>query len=352
MFLIVGVDPGTTTGVAAVSLNGVVKDVYSSRDLGVDGVIKRLNSIGRVSIVASDVNPAPDSVAKIASSLGCKLFIPHESLSVAEKNLITNAHNVEDLHSRDALAAALNACSRLKNKLAKLDALGCSEEVKHKVLQGIPIQRALEKPSESAAVKKTRQRPQQPVHLSLRNLEEQNRFLREQVALQDSEIARLKKQVKDLAGEKTDFKNQMFKKDEFRQQQIVIESLEFKIKLLQEKLVEAEKFNELWNDLSSGQIIPVGLYPQAPNGVTLVKHRITGEEAEKLTGLKLAFSDDSKTIENLAQHGIATAHSKELKEQQGLHYLSKQDYDRLLSNRLRNLEHILEDYRKERAKRQ
>ena len=120
MHLIIGIDPGTTTGLAAVTLDGKVRHSESYRNAGADQILRTITSLGRPSLITSDVTPTPGSVLKIASSLGCAVFTLYEPLSVNEKNTLTSGYDTGDLHTRDALAAALNAYNKNKNKLNKM----------------------------------------------------------------------------------------------------------------------------------------------------------------------------------------------------------------------------------------
>jgi len=67
--LIAGVDPGTTTGLAAVDFMGRVVDLHSSKDMGMDRAIERLVSLGSVSVIATDVSPVPGFVSRMAGNL-------------------------------------------------------------------------------------------------------------------------------------------------------------------------------------------------------------------------------------------------------------------------------------------
>jgi predicted RNase H-like nuclease (RuvC/YqgF family) len=66
---------------------------------------------GNPLIIASDVNPLPKGVEKLASSLGAHVFYPKVSMSYKEKSKIINYYKekIKDSHQKDALAAALRA---------------------------------------------------------------------------------------------------------------------------------------------------------------------------------------------------------------------------------------------------
>ena len=111
MLTIVGIDPGTTTGIAVIDLEGEVVAVESRKEMGLSGVTRYVMEQGTPVIVATDVSPAPSFVKRVTSAFGAELFVPDGDMSVRRKNRLTQ--NFSDLeltsHSMDALAAALQA---------------------------------------------------------------------------------------------------------------------------------------------------------------------------------------------------------------------------------------------------
>ncbi len=107
--VIVGVDPGTTTAVAIVDLDGEPLDVWSSRLSDTADVIEWIVERGRPVIVAADVRPMPETVEKFRRSFDAGGFTPDRDLAVDEKQHRTREFPYDDDHQRDALAAALSA---------------------------------------------------------------------------------------------------------------------------------------------------------------------------------------------------------------------------------------------------
>ncbi len=107
--VIVGIDPGTTTAVAVVDLDGNVLDVMSTRTAGTADVIEWLIERGRPVIVAADVNPMPETVEKFRRSFDAAGWAPDADLPVDEKLHRTREDGYENDHQRDAMAAALFA---------------------------------------------------------------------------------------------------------------------------------------------------------------------------------------------------------------------------------------------------
>ncbi|PSQ13493.1 DUF460 domain-containing protein [Halobacteriales archaeon QS_8_69_73] len=107
--VVVGIDPGTTTAVALLDLDGSTLDVYSTRTADTAEVIEWIIEHGRPVVVAADVEPMPETVEKIRRSFDAGGWIPERDLPVDEKLHRTREEPYDNDHERDALAAALFA---------------------------------------------------------------------------------------------------------------------------------------------------------------------------------------------------------------------------------------------------
>jgi len=107
--VVVGVDPGTTTAVAIVSLDGTVLDVYSSRTDDAAATTEWIIERGRPVVVAADVTPMPETVEKLRRSFSAAGWEPNRDLPVDEKKHRTREESYDNDHERDAMAAALYA---------------------------------------------------------------------------------------------------------------------------------------------------------------------------------------------------------------------------------------------------
>jgi len=107
--VIVGMDPGTTTALGVVDLDGRVLETWSSRTVDTAGVVEWIIEHGRPVVVAADVTPMPDTVEKIRRSFDAGEWVPETDLPIDEKQHRTREHAYENDHERDALAAALFA---------------------------------------------------------------------------------------------------------------------------------------------------------------------------------------------------------------------------------------------------
>ena len=107
--VLVGVDPGTTTAAAVVSLDGEVLDRFSSRTADTGDVVEWLVERGRPVLVAADVTPMPETVEGFRRSFDAAGWTPDADLPVDEKLHRTREASYDNDHERDATAAALFA---------------------------------------------------------------------------------------------------------------------------------------------------------------------------------------------------------------------------------------------------
>jgi predicted RNase H-like nuclease (RuvC/YqgF family) len=213
-YLIVGIDPGTTTGIGAVDLDGEVVELFSSRQMGTAEVIEHITGIGKPLIIASDVQPMPDAVEKVRRAFNAIAYVPPQDRSVEGKLELTAGTGYANPHERDAVSAALDAYRSLKNKfqnIAKRVPPGIDlDEVRAGVLRGRSIEAVLadlsgrQKPA-PAPPESPQPQPTPPAQADDRlvQLERQVRRLQafvqeleEGIAGKDREIASLKRQIR------------------------------------------------------------------------------------------------------------------------------------------------------------
>ncbi len=157
-YLIVGVDPGISTGVAIIDIDGVPLTVLSGRGLDRVDIVNNILSYGIPLVIATDVNPPPDTVKKLASMFNAVLYTPPQSLTSEEKRQLVEDYiskykwiKIEDSHQRDALAAALRAYHSIESKLRQvgsyLSRIGLEvsvDNIKAAVVKGKTIAEAIE----------------------------------------------------------------------------------------------------------------------------------------------------------------------------------------------------------------
>jgi uncharacterized protein len=119
-YLIVGIDPGTTTAFAALDLDGNLLHLQSSRQMTMSDVIETLCKVGKPLIVASDVEEMPYTVEKIRRAFSAIAFTPNQDTSVETKVELTAPFPYANDHERDALSAALDAYRQYRHKFQNL----------------------------------------------------------------------------------------------------------------------------------------------------------------------------------------------------------------------------------------
>jgi predicted RNase H-like nuclease (RuvC/YqgF family) len=167
--LVIGVDPGTTCGLAILSIDASPLHIDSKKGLTRGDIIRIATELGEPVIVASDVNPAPGFVAKLANTLNAVLIVPEHVPEIIEKQDAAYKYvqkygvKLSNTHERDALAASIKAIQRFENKfrqtearIKRLDLNISQDEVKALVIRGNSIQKAIEalipKPKEAETV--------------------------------------------------------------------------------------------------------------------------------------------------------------------------------------------------------
>jgi uncharacterized protein len=118
--LIVGIDPGTTTAVAAVDLDGNLVHLSSGRERSMADVVEALCQAGNPLVVASDVSEMPFSVERVRRAFSAVPYTPREDRTGEEKLAITQGFSYANLHERDALSAALDAWRYYRNRFQPL----------------------------------------------------------------------------------------------------------------------------------------------------------------------------------------------------------------------------------------
>jgi predicted RNase H-like nuclease (RuvC/YqgF family) len=119
-YLIVGIDPGTTTATAALDLDGNLLHLASSRQMTMSDVIESLYKVGKPLIIATDVQEMPYSVEKIRRAFSAIAFVPKQDVSVETKMELSAPFEYANDHERDALSAALDAYRQYRHKFQNL----------------------------------------------------------------------------------------------------------------------------------------------------------------------------------------------------------------------------------------
>jgi len=136
--LIVGIDPGTSVGLALLDIDGAVVNVKSARNLPIEDIITEIAAAGKAAVIATDKAISPPVVTKLSSILGARLFTPDYDLPVEKKRELAERWPTQNDHERDSLAAAVYAYYNFQNKIRRIErqVLDELEKTKARVLKG------------------------------------------------------------------------------------------------------------------------------------------------------------------------------------------------------------------------
>ncbi len=140
--LVIGVDPGTTVGWAALNKKGEVVSIGSRKGIALDELTALIREIGKVVIVGTDKAKLPTLVRSISAKFRAKTVCPGRDLTKAEKKALTNEEAFLNNHEKDALAAAKLAFKRkyplfrkVKSYVKKYDKHNIEDKILAKVLK-------------------------------------------------------------------------------------------------------------------------------------------------------------------------------------------------------------------------
>jgi predicted RNase H-like nuclease (RuvC/YqgF family) len=141
--LVVGIDAGTTVGIAISDISRRVIALQSGRSMSRGDVIRYLVKFGKPILIAADVSPAPNFIEKLSTSLQAPLFIPETLLSVTEKRELAKSFTTgsdvqpKNAHQRDALAAIAKMFQVYDRKLRLLHNRLSESEHQHNVSEAL-----------------------------------------------------------------------------------------------------------------------------------------------------------------------------------------------------------------------
>ncbi len=115
----------------------------SERNIGEKEIIEIIKEYGKPILICCDVSDPPETIRKIASYFGARLFSPRRDLSVEEKKELTKGYKYKNTHERDALASALYCLKNFEGLFKRIDKevyekiyKRVRDEIKRKILLG------------------------------------------------------------------------------------------------------------------------------------------------------------------------------------------------------------------------
>ncbi len=149
-YLIVGIDPGNTVGLAVFDLNRKLVLAASEKEAGVERIVERLRALGRPCLFACDVSSPHGLALELAAKFNARVFCPEKNLTGEEKRALTKNFHFENEHEMDALASALKALNHFDNKFRQIGRavgeLGLAEkadEMKFWAMNGLSLSNAV-----------------------------------------------------------------------------------------------------------------------------------------------------------------------------------------------------------------
>jgi predicted RNase H-like nuclease (RuvC/YqgF family) len=271
-YLIIGIDPGTTTAVAALDLDGNLLHLASSRQMNMGDVVESLYRVGKPLIIASDVQEMPYSVEKIRRAFSAVAYTPKQDVSVETKVELTAAFPYGNDHERDALSAALDAYRQYRHKfqnlLKRIPPGHDLDEVRARVIRGQSLDQVIgdmnaitPSPSVDAPMIPVEVKHDEKVRVLDGMVKRLRTFvgeLQEEVKEKDYEIQRLQARVRKIH---TVQDAQLAKDTEVIKKDAIIQSLKKRLRKeerhnrnLSKRLVRIKQFAELSMD---GEVLPV-----------------------------------------------------------------------------------------------
>ena len=124
--LIVGIDPGITTGIAFLDLEGQLIATHKKKNITKSKLVKCIADAGDPVIIACDIAPPPKVVEKVAASFSARLVAPKTPMTRVEKirstkEFLREAEQKLSIHEKDALAAALLGWKSVQRLVARID---------------------------------------------------------------------------------------------------------------------------------------------------------------------------------------------------------------------------------------
>ena len=244
---IVGIDPGTTTAVAILDLEGELIALKSDKGFDRAEISQFLISKGKPLIVATDVSKAPSLVEKISSTFGAQLFVPDEDLTKEKKEELAEGSNYEDSHQLDAAASAFLAFKnnrdrfeRVKSKLRRRK----KEEKFEDVLQ-LVMNNSMSVKSALKEVEKAEKSGEEVVREKKgRNWEKVARKRKKKLKEREEKVENLREYIEDLEDENSELQESLEraeeKKEEERRELIKQKEVRKRTKLVKRKQKEIE----------------------------------------------------------------------------------------------------------------
>lgn len=284
--IIVGIDIGTTTGLAIYDLNRNLLFTGSKRNISIDNLIREISFYGKPLIIATDKKRVPQPITKISASFNCRVFSPDHDLTIEEKDEIIRIH-IKDIHEKDALSAATYAfkhfAPQFNNIDRNLESSGMSQfkdKVKEMILnrEAKNIAEAIEKlkPSKEEKVERVvkefylnwREKAKE-LEMELKEEKRRNEILKnysEKLEEKSKDLERQKQEyIEEEIKKNEEARKKVLKDKEIRNRDILIKQLQFELskqRNLKSVFEENLKVQEELKDIDNENLVSVIIIPE------------------------------------------------------------------------------------------
>jgi len=335
--LIIGIDPGSTSAVAALDLDGKIQLLESGKNFPPSEIIERIVKVGKPVVIASDKGKTPSTVENIRTSLGAKIFEPDQDLDSQRKKELGKGSNS---HEKDAVASAVHAYKNLQREIRKIEKYNNRleterPEIAKRYFSDRPLKPEKDEKEENTditqennkASQTEKDREKERLRRKVRNLEDQVKALKSELGEEKQGKKQLRSKYEDLKEGKRD---KIVKDQEISKREGIINEKNREIQELEEELKNAEirekQYKKAISKLKDGaEIIPI----------------INGR-SEEVPERSVTRSDEIK--ERLRKRGFNIHKIEEIK---GIelkdHYIAEEFPDTV-----ENFEEIIEEYKESR----
>jgi predicted RNase H-like nuclease (RuvC/YqgF family) len=162
-YLIVGIDPGTTVGIAAPDLDGNLVYLASTRFPSTAVLIREIANLGKQLVVASDKSEMPFGVEKIRRAFSATSWFPKKDILIKEKCVLATNYDFKNDHERDSFSAAVYTSRTCKNRfesILKRAPVGIDvDELRAQIVREFSLGQALSHINETVPVAQTPTEP-------------------------------------------------------------------------------------------------------------------------------------------------------------------------------------------------
>ena len=334
--LIVGVDPGSTSAVAAVDLDGEIELLESGKNFPPRDIIQRVIKVGKPVVVASDKGKTPSKVEKIANSVGARIFEPKEDLSSDRKKELGKGANSHEL---DAVASAVNARRQLQRDIRKIRKYNAEldkplDEIAVKIFKDEPVRAQEDKKtgSKENKVREAREDSEEDIEKQrlekkVENLEEHVQSLKSELGEKNRRINALERKIEEMNEED---REEILENREIKKREATIRDKNRKIEDLESKILDAAVREQQYRKALRR------IFEEDHDIVPLV-----GDDVERVP--EKAITGDYDVLEKLQKRGSEIHHIEDV---EGVELRDFVVVDELPDNT--NFESIINEYRDKR----